>query len=590
MKNSLAGRILAMVFLGISLIAVSVSVVVLAMSRRAFTETYGESQEKVFSQIENELNDFHTSLQKMTEAIDSSWAFRMYLDPGEEPENVQQFQNMYQMEQDLNAANSTDIDRLSILVVGRNGVNYLSRTETVVVADTEILSSEPVTLAMQEPDSIHYTYSHGAYTMTSRYSDVIIASKALYLPESRKTYGVVLVTLSMDDMRRFYDYFTSSYTDWYLVSDRGEVLCADKNGKVGKTLDSGWYQAVAQRPDGRYQVEVDHKKYTVLRQEMSYLGCQMYGVIDNEMAIQDLYDMPLLVFICAVVGIFILLACLFYLQKTLQPLSNLVGKMAISRKENFREHIPVEGTAEVQQLAATYNEMLDNIQNYIGELLDTQQAQRKAEIKALQMQINPHYIYNTLASIKWLVYQNDIEKTTRTIDAFISLLRNTISNTEELISVEQELVNIENYILINHTRYGDQVRVEYEVQTDCYNCMLPKLVLQPFIENAFFHAFPSGESGTILVRMWCVEDVLEVEIMDDGVGMETGKTESVVKSRKEHFSGIGVQNVQERLALIYGKRGDADFYIHIDSLPGHGTTVHIRIPNETDRRSEKGLM
>ena len=117
MKNSLAGRILAMVLLGISLIAVIVSTVVLSMSRKVFTETYGQSQEKVFSQVENELNDFHTSLQKMTDAIDSSWAFRLFLDSQEKSDNTQVFQNIYQMEQDLNAANATDIDRLSILVV-----------------------------------------------------------------------------------------------------------------------------------------------------------------------------------------------------------------------------------------------------------------------------------------------------------------------------------------------------------------------------------------------------------------------------------------------------------------------------------------
>lgn len=95
-----------------------------------------------------------------------------------------------------------------------------------------------------------------------------------------------------------------------------------------------------------------------------------------------------------------------------------------------------------------------------------------------------------------------------------------------MVSVEQELVNIENYILINHTRYGDQIRVEYEIQPDCYNCNLPKLVLQPFVENAFFHGFPSGEQGTICVRMRRVmidetNEVLEVQVADDGVGMET---------------------------------------------------------------------
>ena len=420
--------------------------------------------------------------------------------------------------------------------------------------------------------------------MTSRYSDVIIASKALYLPESQKTYGVVLVTLAMDDIRRFYDYFTSEHTSWYLVDADGTLMCADKSRNIGKKLEEDWYKNIAKKPDGRYQITGSGKTYTVLSQNLSYLGCHMYGVIDNEMAIQDLYNMPLLILICAVTAVFIMLLCLFYLQKTLHPLSNLVSKMAISRRKEFREYIPVEGTCEVQQLASTYNEMLDDIQNYIGELLDTQRAQRKAEIKALQMQINPHYIYNTLASIKWLVYQNDTEKTTRTIDAFISLLRNTISNTEEMVSVEQELVNIENYILINHTRYGDQIRVEYEIQPDCYNCNLPKLVLQPFVENAFFHGFPSGEQGTICVRMRRVmldetDEVLEVQVADDGVGMETGDPKKIVKNRKEHFSGIGVQNVQERLALIYGKREEPDFYIHIDSVPGHGTTIRIRIPN-----------
>ena len=93
--------------------------------------------------------------------------------------------------------------------------------------------------------------------------------------------------------------------------------------------------------------------------------------------------------------------------------------------------------------------------------------QKNAEIHALQMQINPHYIYNTLASIKWLVYQNDRDRTVQTIDAFISLLRNTISNTDEFITIDQEVQNLENYILINHTRYGDAVQVEFYVSQNC---------------------------------------------------------------------------------------------------------------------------
>ena len=578
MKNSLSGRILAMVLFGISLIAVTVSAVVLSMSRKAFTDTYGSSQEKVFVQVENELNDFHMDLQNMAEAIDSSWAFRLFLDSEEEKDNIQVFQNIYQMEQDLEQSNATDINRLNVLVVGLNGVNYLSRTEKVVFTNEQILASAPVAVALKEPDNIHYTYSKGAYTTTSRYNNVIIASKALYLPESQQLYGVVLVTLGMDDMQQFYDYFTSAHTSWYLIDDQNQIMCADKNAVVGQQMESSWYQILKGKDDGRYTIDADGKKLTILSKNMSYLGCRMYGVIDNEMAIEDLYDMPLLVILCIVIAMFILLGCLFYLNKTLRPLSNLVQKMAVSRTQNFRSYIPVEGTKEVQQLATTYNEMLDDIQNYISELMDTQQAQRKAEIKALQMQINPHYIYNTLASIKWLAYQNDTEKTTHTIDAFISLLRNTISNTEELISVEQELVNIENYTLINHTRYGDQICVEYQIQPDCYDCLLPKLILQPFIENAFFHGFPSGESGKICIEIRKKKDVLEIRISDNGVGMNLCESRQESSCKKEHFSGIGIQNVRERLELIYGKKDRKNTFVHIDSMVGKGTVVTICIP------------
>ena len=171
----------------------------------------------------------------------------------------------------------------------------------------------------------------------------------------------------MDDIRRFYDYFTSEHTSWYLVDADGTLMCADKSRNIGKKLEEDWYKNIAKKPDGRYQITGSGKTYTVLSQNLSYLGCHMYGVIDNEMAIQDLYNMPLLILICAVTAGFIMLLCLFYLQKTLHPLSNLVSKMAISRRKEFREYIPVEGTCEVQQLASTYNEMLDDIQNYIGE-------------------------------------------------------------------------------------------------------------------------------------------------------------------------------------------------------------------------------
>lgn len=572
--NSFSGRITILVMLGISIMAFTVSSVVLVMSQTVFTDTYGKSQEQVFNQIDNELNDFHTSLLNVVSAIDTSWAFRLYLSDDSRLDNVQYFQNIYQMEYDLNKSKTSDMERMNILVLGKNGKHYLSRTETISMSDEEIWKSEAVQKAISEPEAIQYTYAKGAFTATSNNNDVIIASKALYYRESEEIYAVVLVTLSRDDMKHYYDYFVSENTDWYLVDQNGTVVCSNNTMVVGNELAEDWYTQAKKQEEPRMVIKENGVNLTVLKKEMSYYGCTMYGVIDNDVALDELYNMSLLILICAGIGILVLASCLLFTRKTVRPLSDLVLKMSDSRKENFRSYVPVKGTIEVQKLANTYNDMLNDIQSYVKELMETQKAQRKAEIKALQMQISPHYIYNTLASIKWLVYKNDVEETTKTIDAFISLLRNTISNTDEFITVEQELVNLENYVLINHTRYGDSIQVEYYVAHDCYDCLLPKLVLQPFIENAFFHAFPSGQSGIIQIFIREAEQTLDIRIIDDGIGMDENQAKDVIRQKKEHFSGIGIHNVQDRLQLLYG----VNYGITIESQKERRTSVKIRLP------------
>lgn len=572
--NSFSARIILMVMVGIILIAVTVSTVVLQMSREVFSETYGESQEKVFDRIENEVNDFHTNLRKIVESVESSWAFRLYLKDENKLDNVENFRNIYQMEMDLNKSKSSDMERLNILIIGMNDKHYLSRTETISMGNEEILQSEAVQKSLKEPDSILYTYAKGAYTSTTKDIDVMIASKALKDQESGSIYGVLLVTLTMEDMKRYYDYFITDNTSWYLVDGEDVVLCSDKNQEVGYSVQAGWYKDAKDREEYHFLTKEDGRLLTILKKELPFLGCCMYGVIDNGLALNKLYNMPLLIGICAAIGTVILLVCLWFVQKTTSPLSEMVRKMSKSRTDNFMENMPVKGTREVRQLAVTYNDMLNDIHSYVDELLDTQKAQRKAEIKALQMQINPHYIYNTLASIKWLVYQNDEKKVTQTIDAFISLLRNTISNTDEFITIQQELINIENYILINHTRYGDAVKVEYYVSRNCYDCLIPKMILQPFIENVFFHAFPEGRSGVIQIFMNVKNDILEIRIVDNGVGMNAAKARDAVTQKKEHFSGIGIHNIQERLKLLYG----AEYGVTIDSAEEKGTCIHIHLP------------
>lgn len=577
--NSFSGRILFIMVAGLGLMAFIVSLIVLLMSQDVFLETYGQSQEKVVDQIEKEFNDFHEELLRVFDTIDSSWAFRLYLTEDEEVDNVHKFQNIYQMEKDLDKCKIDEIESLNVLVVGLNGRHYLSRTETISSGTDEILNSRAFSKAVAEKERVQYTFSNGAYSMTTREQDVLIVSKALYYQDSKEVYAVVLITLTTENLKPYYDYFITDTSKFYMIDQKDRIICSSESQYVGKTADSNVYRMVKGRTESEFTIREKGNYLTVMQRDLPYQNCRMYAVIDNQLALSQLYNMPLLMGVCFCVGAVILIIFLLYTRKTLRPLSNMVQNMSRIQEGNFTEYVPVEGTIEMRELATTYNRMLDDIRKYINELVTTQQKQRKYEMKALQMQINPHYIYNTLASIKMLVYQNDAPKTAQVIDAFINLLRNTISNHDEFITIEQEINNLENYCLIVHTRYGEAVKVEFYVSKNCRDCLIPKLILQPFIENAFFHAFPSGQRGTIQIFMKVKEGRLHVQIVDDGVGMEQQKADKLVMkdTKKEYFSGIGIHNVHDRLNLLFGE----EYGVKIKSKEQEGTKVTISLPAMT---------
>ncbi len=572
------------VVIGIAVMALAISAVVISMSKSVFRENYADSQEKVLDRIEKEYYDFHNNLQEVFNAIDSSWAFRLYLTEEEELDNVDNFQNIYQMEKDLEKEKTSEMERLNIMVVGMKGKHYLARTETITVSDEEIFASEAVKVAMKQPEMIHYTYSYGAYTATSKNSNVIIVSKALCYQNSDEVYAVVLVTLTMEDMRLIFDYFVNENSNLYIVGADDTVVASSKDEYIGKVLEEKWYEKAKEADKNRCLVD-GKENYTVLKYEMPYMHTFMYGVLDDNIAMDRLYNIPQIIVVCAIIGAVIVAISVVATRQVVNPLTKLVKMMSKIREENFNQYMPVEGTKEVQEVATTYNVMLKDIQGYIDEMMKMQKKQRKAEIKALQMQINPHYIYNTLSSVKWLIYRNENDKAIHTIDAFIGLLRSSISNMDEYISIEQEVENIKNYVYINQIRYGDAIKVEYYVSHNCNLCMLPKLIVQPFIENAFFHAFPAGKSGIIQIFMNTRGENLEIKIVDDGIGIARSKMGDVFKKKKEHFSGIGIHNVQDRLKLLYGE----SYGVEIESVESRGTTVTITLPINKKEENGGGL-
>lgn len=577
-KNSMVVKIVLAVVVGIILAVFSVTAIIVNLSEDIFVNTYGKSQEKVFLQIEKELNHYHENLSKIIDSVEVSWAFRIYFSD-KEMNSTRTFRNFYKMDEDLKNAIPTNISDVSVMLVGLNEKTYLNKEETIISSAKEILESDVSKKAMEKKGSIVYQYADSGFTSTTRNTPVVMAAKALCYPESGEMYALIYVTMKEEDMEKFYQHFTSEYANFYMTDSQGKIISTNQKGvlenKSGKNL------RVAEKEEKlRCDAMENGKEVIVLQKYLPYYNYTMYGVIDSRNALGRLYNIPMLWGVCAAIAMGVIIATYFFVKQTTKPLSVLVNKMANARNEKYDGQIEVTGSYEIQELTSTYNAMLEDLNRYIEELMNVQKEKRKAEISALQMQINPHYVYNTLASIKWLIYQGEIEKSTKAIDAFISLLRSTIGNTDEYTTVEKEIEYLKNYVFINNTRYGDKVQVEYFVNFGCEECQIPKMILQPFVENAFFHAFPCERKGKITILVRKLDDNLQIQIIDDGVGIDQKRLKEISEgnTKTEHFTGIGVNNVDDRLKLLYGSQ----YGILIESEENKGTRITVCIPVKSE--------
>lgn len=579
--NSLLFKIVGTVVGGIICLAVILSFVNITMSKRVFVDSFAASQKKIFYEIDSEFYDFYADVADIMADISSNENLKTYITQTQENE-VDEMRVSYLLEKNLKETKISDYNEMSAYIIGNNEKSYLySNSDVFAVSKKEILGSSIADYARKNMDKIVCKYAEKGLTNVTKSEPVIILAKAWQYDDNPQMEAIAFITIKESDIRKMYSHFNSNTSDIVLLNQDNEVISSNNPAYFKETgkLAGDLYKAVEDMTEEKVlQKEVwqNGSVQTYIMQKMQSSRYKIIGVIKPDAAFAQQYDMVrqvlLTLFITAVM---VFLITMFMRQQT-KPLDRLVRTMRNSRQSKYREYVPVEGTYEVQELSATYNQMVDELDRYIKQLIQVENDKRFAEIHALQMQINPHYMYNTLASIKWLVWQGDTEKSTQVIDAFIQLLRNVIGNSDEFISIEQEVINLKNYVLINQVRYGEGIAVEFFVTSQCYGYHIPKLILQPFVENAFFHAFPEGRRGTIQIFIKEVEDNIQFEIVDNGIGITEDRLKALTskdrsKEKSEHFTGIGINNVDERIKLIYG----AEYGINIISKEEKGTTVRL---------------
>ena len=286
------------------------------------------------------------------------------------------------------------------------------------------------------------------------------------------------------------------------------------------------------------------------------------------------------VFVCIVVGLVLNFVMRNRIRSITNPIKHLHDAATEIGKGNFDVHLQVNTQDELEELGNTMNTMVQNLQTLMLETVEYERITKEMEINRLMLQINPHFIYNTLNSIVYMAQMDHNQKIVQFANAFISLLQNTlkVNYNSVFVRLEQELQNVKNYLILQEYRYPDRFTTEIICDNELLDCAVPNVFIQPIVENSIFHGLaPKVDKGHLQILVERVDNDLKVIIQDNGVGMSKENVRRLL-SEDEPISGqmrtIGISNVRRRILHIYGN----DYGMEIWSKEEAGTTVTLRIP------------
>lgn len=360
----------------------------------------------------------------------------------------------------------------------------------------------------------------------------------------------------------------------FLMDEEGNIVYHPQQQLIYSGLKSEDTAHLAEMPDGTWAEET--VIYSITSIEDSTWRVVGVSYVD------ELVDLSVkaMLRICLAVALTVLAVVLgagWVLSHILsRPLAALAA--AMERFEQDADHFtyePVAGTQEVEELSDSFGHMVQRIQHLMATVREEEVNLRKTELKALQAQINPHFLYNTLDSIAWMCEQNRNADAVSMVHALARLFRISISKGHELIPIRKELEHAESYLQIQKYRYKNQFSYKFTVDESCLDCLCNKITLQPILENAITHGLDlMVEPGHIDVEVCRDGGDILFRVRDDGVGMDEEQVRHILHSEPGDRTGIGIKNVNDRLRIYFGE----GYGLRIESELDEGTCVEIRMP------------
>ncbi|CRZ34053.1 two-component system sensor histidine kinase YesM [Herbinix hemicellulosilytica] len=405
---------------------------------------------------------------------------------------------------------------------------------------------------------------------TTAGQDFIYLIRELQDRETWTKTGILVLGLSENELRKLYSGYVNDYSSIFILDSRSNLISAIDNlnlnelpGFVYNNMHNYTGSNIVEKVNGQ-ELLMNHYTIKTSNWKIFLLNDQNY-LLSKFDSIKFLYLMVIVVYF-----VITLILCSLFLSKFTKPIQVLYQHMEKVKANNLDVNVPVLSRDEIGYLSEQFNSMIGRIRQLMENLVNEQEAKRQAELISLQTQINPHFLYNTLASIRYLIYTEKKEDVDNIILSLIRILRYSLSDTKEFISIQKEISILEDYIFIQKFTFSNTVKVEIDIDEEILNCKTIKLILQPLVENSFMHGLkPKNENGYLSIKGYARENNIYFEIFDNGVGIDLD-----AGINKTNRTGIGLHNVKDRIKLTFGD----EYGLKIESEPGSFTKITVNIP------------
>ena len=448
-----------------------------------------------------------------------------------------------------------------------------------------IITQQWFTDAVGQMENLHFSTPHVQNLFddpTYRYYWVVSLSRAVELTSNgTSTLGVLLVDMNYSSIEQILKKAnvgnSSEYV--YLIDGKGEIIYHPRQKLIYTDLYQENNIEAAGYEDGSTEEIFQGEKRLVTVKTVSYTGWKIVSVVPMSSFDMGMTGTKYFVIMLVTVS---MLAVILLNQLVSASIAMPLKKLNNSVKEwetgNMNPSIYIGGSMEVEHLGCTLRSTVEQIRQLMQDIVVEQEEKRKSELDALQSQINPHFLYNTLDSIVWMIEGERYEDAVFMITQLASLFRISLSRGKTVISVEDELKHARNYMNIQKVRYKNIFEVRFDIDPEILQCCTVKLVVQPLLENAIYYGVECMDGdGEIDVNGYRREDDIYIEVRDNGLGIPEDEVEQLLKENNrvhKRGSGVGLLNVHNRIRLRFGE----EYGLEIESEPDEGTTVRIHLP------------